>query len=111
MPVLLEPVIYRLVEAVSDRCADLLPKLKETRVLGEALVQQLFEISKAGGVKVHVAGCRVSNGAISKGELARVMRDGKEVFEGKPRPLALPSTYVSLLDIHVLTVLLKHSNR
>lgn len=81
-----EPVIYRLVETVSERAADLLPKIKETHVLGEALVQQLFEIRLSGGVTTVVAGCRVNNGSISRKERVRIIRGGpggKEVHEGE----------------------------
>jgi translation initiation factor IF-2 len=75
-----------LIDTVRKRVAALLPPNIETRVLGEATVQQLFEIKVKKEVTV-VAGCRVSNGTIAKGEKARVMRLGESgerevVFEG-----------------------------
>lgn len=79
---LLEPVIYRLVEEITDVCTDQLPKIRETRVLGEAIVQEIFEISNKGKAKTVVAGCRVQNGAINRIERGRVMRNGQEVHEG-----------------------------
>lgn len=87
VPLHLESVIYRLIDTVRKRVAALLPPTIETRVIGEAVVQQLFEIKVKKDVTI-VAGCRVSNGTINKAEKARVMRStGSDaareiVFEG-----------------------------
>ncbi|KAK4703726.1 translation initiation factor IF-2, partial [Phenoliferia sp. Uapishka_3] len=83
VPVHTSPIIYRLVEIVRAAVADLLPRTIETRVHGEALVQQLFEIAVKGRKDpMKVAGCKVSNGVFQKGRKARVMRNGEVVHTG-----------------------------
>ncbi|KAK4051423.1 translation initiation factor IF-2 [Microbotryomycetes sp. JL201] len=79
-------IIYRLVEQIRQSVADLLPKDIDIRVHGEALVQQLFDISykAASGKKESrtIAGCKVSNGTFQKARKARVIRKGETVFAG-----------------------------
>lgn len=84
VPIVLESVIYRLIDTVRSKVAELLPPVIETRVTGEAVVQQIFSI-KVGRGSVSVAGCRVSNGVIGKHDGVRVLRgaDRAVVFEGK----------------------------
>ncbi|CED82828.1 translation initiation factor if-2 [Phaffia rhodozyma] len=82
VPVYLEGVIYRLVEEVVSRCSDLLTPIIEVKVLGEALCQQIFEITLPNRTVSKIAGCRVNNGLVSKGEKMRVLRKGEEVFVG-----------------------------
>lgn len=82
VPVYLERVIYRLVEEVVSRCSDLLTPITETKVLGEALCQQIFAITLPNKKVINIAGCRVNNGSILKAEKIRVMRKGKEIFVG-----------------------------
>lgn len=77
------PIIYRLVDTIRAAVADLLPKTTETRVHGEALVQQLFEISVKGRKEPKkVAGCKVGNGVFQKARKARVIRNGEVLFTG-----------------------------
>lgn len=78
-------VIYRLMEHVTGLLVDLLPPVQETRVVGEANVAQLFQIKVgARGVR-NIAGCRVTNGVISRSHEVRVLRgDAREqVFRGR----------------------------
>lgn len=64
--------------------AALLPKVIETRVHGEATVQQLFEISVKGKKETKkIAGSKVSNGVFQKARKARVVRNGEIIFTGK----------------------------
>jgi len=77
-----DTVIYRLMDEVRNRVQALLPSVIEHRVLGEAVVQQLFKISGKKGATIHVAGCRVTNGMIERHKKVRVMRDGEEVYNG-----------------------------
>lgn len=72
-PLHLESVIYRLIETVRSKVAALLPPTIESRVTGEATVQQLFPI-KIKKESLMVAGCRVSNGVINKSEKVRILR-------------------------------------
>ncbi|WFD29544.1 translation initiation factor IF-2 [Malassezia sp. CBS 17886] len=86
VPVHCDDVIYRLMEYVTEQVAALLPPVKELRVQGEALVAQLFDIKGAGGrASRKIAGCRVTNGVISRAMEVRVMRgeDRAEVFRGR----------------------------
>ena len=78
-------VIYRLMEHVTGLLVGLLPPVQETRVVGEASVAQLFQIKVgARGVR-NIAGCRVTNGVISRSHEVRVLRgDAREqVFRGR----------------------------
>ncbi|PPQ77530.1 hypothetical protein CVT25_011327 [Psilocybe cyanescens] len=75
-------IIYRLVEDVRERIISLLPKIIETKVLGEATVLQIFEIQLKSKQMAKVAGCRVTNGNVEKQKFARVVRDGEIIYEG-----------------------------
>jgi translation initiation factor IF-2 len=70
-------VIYELFEAVEKEIAGKLePEAVET-VIGSAEVLQIFRSSRWGAV----AGCRVTSGVLRRNCVARVIRDGKKVFE------------------------------
>jgi translation initiation factor IF-2 len=86
VPLHLESVIYRLIETVRQKVSALLPPIIETRVTGEATVLQIFTIAVKGQKDGQVvAGCRIGNGLISKGDTVRVLRGEKRevVFEGE----------------------------
>lgn len=87
----LENVIYRLIETVREKVAALLPPVIEVRVLGEAVVQQIFKIAIKGREPATIAGCRVGNGAISKNDIIRVLRgETREmIHEGEDSVLEL----------------------
>jgi translation initiation factor IF-2 len=51
---------------------------KREVVSGEALVREVFKISKIGTI----AGCMVRSGVINRQGRARVIRDGVEVYDG-----------------------------
>ncbi|GAA5876303.1 hypothetical protein JCM16303_007093 [Sporobolomyces ruberrimus] len=83
VPIHTSPIIYRLVDIVRKETAALLPKVIETRVHGEATVQQLFEISvKSKKETKKIAGSKVSNGVFQKARRARVVRNGEIIFTG-----------------------------
>jgi len=72
-------VIYNVVDDVKAAMEGLLaPKLVE-KALGKAEVRQVFRISKAGTV----AGCMVIEGLVRRNALARLTREGNQVWEGK----------------------------
>lgn len=80
VPLHLESVIYRLIDTVRAKVAALLPPIIETRVLGEAIVQQVFSISLKGKDTQVVAGCRVGNGVIARDSKIRILRgEAREV--------------------------------
>ncbi|CCL99325.1 uncharacterized protein FIBRA_01343 [Fibroporia radiculosa] len=83
VPCLSSTIIYRLMDEVKDRVIALLPVNVEKRVSGEANVLQLFEIHLKGKKTMKAAGCRVSNGLIEKNKLARVVRNGEVLHEGR----------------------------
>ncbi|KAK4687072.1 translation initiation factor IF-2, partial [Tremellales sp. Uapishka_1] len=84
VPLQLETVIYRLIDTVRLKVAGLLPPLVQTRVTGEATVNQIFSINVKGRSSLNIAGCRVGNGTISKAESVRVLRGPERtvIYEG-----------------------------
>ena len=72
-------IIYNLVDDVKLAMSGLLaPTLRET-MLGNALILEVFDISKVG----KIAGCRVTDGTIERGANVRLIRDNVVVHEGK----------------------------
>jgi translation initiation factor IF-2 len=72
-------IIYDLVDDVKKAMSGLLaPTLRET-MLGNALILEVFNISKVG----KVAGCRVTEGTVERGANVRLIRDNVVVHEGK----------------------------
>jgi translation initiation factor IF-2 len=72
-------IIYDLVDDVKKAMSGLLaPTLRET-MLGNALILEVFNISKVG----KVAGCRVTDGNVERGANVRLIRDNVVVHEGK----------------------------
>ncbi len=72
-------IIYNLVDDVKAAMSGLLaPTLRET-MLGNALILEVFDISKVG----KVAGCRVTDGNVERGANVRLIRDNVVVHEGK----------------------------
>jgi translation initiation factor IF-2 len=72
-------IIYDLVDDVKKAMSGLLaPMLRET-VLGNALILEIFNISKVG----KIAGCRVTDGKVERGASVRLIRDNVVIHEGK----------------------------
>jgi translation initiation factor IF-2 len=72
-------VIYDLVDDVKKAMSGLLaPTLRET-MLGNALILEIFNISKVG----KIAGCRVTDGSVERGANVRLIRDNVVIHEGK----------------------------
>ena len=72
-------IIYNLVDDVKAAMSGLLaPTLRET-MLGNALILEVFDITKVG----KVAGCRVTDGNVERGANVRLIRDNVVVHEGK----------------------------
>ncbi|KAI9632388.1 uncharacterized protein MKK02DRAFT_19911 [Dioszegia hungarica] len=86
VPLHSDSVIYRLIETVRSEVIKLLPAVYESRVTGEAVVQQVFEIKMKGKEVVKIAGCKVGNGVVEskEGVGIRVLRgaDRVQVYEG-----------------------------
>ena len=76
-------IIYEIIDLVKENMANLLePELVEKKT-GRAEVRQIFRVSK-GRV---VAGSMVMEGAIGRNKVARLMRGGEVVAEGKVETL------------------------
>ncbi len=72
-------IIYNLVDDVKAAMSGLLaPTIRET-MLGNASILEVFNISKIG----KVAGCRVTDGVVERGQHVRLIRDNVVVHEGK----------------------------
>jgi translation initiation factor IF-2 len=72
-------IIYALVDDVKKAMSGLLaPTLRET-MLGNAVVLEVFKVSKVG----NVAGCRVTDGVVERGANVRLIRDSVVVHQGK----------------------------
>lgn len=72
-------VIYDAIDDVKAALVGLLKPMFEEIYMGEAEVRQLFKSTKAGGI----AGCMVLEGKFVKGDIMRVFRKQKQLFEGK----------------------------
>jgi translation initiation factor IF-2 len=72
-------IIYDLVDDVKKAMSGLLaPTLRET-VLGNAVMLEIFNISKVG----KIAGCRVTDGTVERGANVRLIRDNVVIHEGR----------------------------
>ena len=80
-------IIYKVIDLVREKVEDWLPPVITTRVTGEAQLVQAFDIQGEKKTSTRVAGCRVSNGIVSRNSKARVYRgeinEGASVFTGK----------------------------
>ena len=75
-------IIYRLVDDVKAELSKHLPPLITQRVVGEAEIAQVFDITIKGRKQKPIAGCKVRNGTVSKNERVRVMRGSEKIFDG-----------------------------
>ena len=72
-------IIYDLVDDIKAAMSGLLaPELRET-MLGNAEVLEVFAVSKVG----KIAGCRVTDGRVERGQHVRLIRDNVVIHEGK----------------------------
>jgi translation initiation factor IF-2 len=72
-------IIYDLVDDVKKAMSGLLaPTVRET-TLGNAVILEIFKVSKVG----NVAGCRVTEGVVERGANVRLIRDNVVVHQGK----------------------------
>jgi len=72
-------VIYEATDELRAAMAGLLPPTRHEKELGRAEVRQTFTIPKAGTI----AGCYVTEGTIRRNGLARLVRDGVQIYSGK----------------------------
>jgi translation initiation factor IF-2 len=72
-------VIYDAIDEVKSALSGMLKPEERETVLGEAEVRQTFRVPRLGVI----AGCYVRQGTIRRNGLARLVRDGVVVYEGK----------------------------
>ena len=72
-------IIYELIDFVKSKMSGLLAPDVEEKVLGSAEILEIFKVSKVG----KVAGSKVTDGEITQDSLARIIRDGAIIYNGK----------------------------
>ena len=72
-------IIYDCLDEVKSAMAGLLAPIKREQAMGKLEVRETFTVPKMGTV----AGCRVSEGKITRKSLLRVIRDAVQVYEGR----------------------------
>jgi translation initiation factor IF-2 len=72
-------IIYDLVDDVKKAMSGLLAPERRETMLGNALILEIFNISKVG----KIAGCRVTDGKVERGANVRLIRDNVVIHEGK----------------------------
>lgn len=72
-------IIYDLIEDIKKALKGMLEPVYEEVVQGRAQVRDLFKVPKVGTI----AGCMVTDGQITRGASARLLRDNVVIFEGK----------------------------
>ena len=76
-------IIYELLEDIEDALTGRLEPEKREKILGDARILQIFELSK--GPKI--CGCMVDKGVVKVGAKARVFRNSELIFNGEVRSL------------------------
>ena len=71
-------IIYKVEEEIRAAMIGMLDAIEQEKILGHALVQQVFRVPRAGVI----AGCRVLDGTVKRNSSARLVRDGVVVWEG-----------------------------
>ena len=74
----LHSIIYKIEEEIRAAMIGMLDAIEKEVILGKALVQEVFKVSKVGSI----AGCRVTDGLIRRQAKARLIRDGVVAWEG-----------------------------
>jgi translation initiation factor IF-2 len=74
----LHSIIYKVEEEIKAAMIGMLDAIEKEVILGKALVQEVFKVSKIGTI----AGCRVTEGLIRRQAKARLLRDSVVVWEG-----------------------------
>tara|TARA_B100001027_G_scaffold213465_1_gene184216 strand:+ start:2836 stop:5007 length:2172 start_codon:yes stop_codon:yes gene_type:complete len=72
-------IIYELIDFVKKQMSGLLTPNVEEKIIGSAEILEIFKVSKVG----KVAGSRVIDGEIAQDSMARIIRDGVIIFNGK----------------------------
>ncbi len=79
IPILVQDVIYRLVDDVKEQMRLLLDKIEQETDTGAALVKAVFKSSQLG----NIAGCQVSEGVVKRQNHVRQLRGKEVIWKGK----------------------------
>jgi translation initiation factor IF-2 len=74
----LHSIIYKVEEEITAAMIGMLDAIEKETILGKAVVQETFKVSKIGTI----AGCRVTDGVIRRQAKARLIRDAVVVWTG-----------------------------
>ncbi len=74
----LHSIIYKVEEEIKAAMIGMLDAIIKEVIIGKALVQETFKVSKIGTI----AGCRVTDGVMRRQAKARLIRDGVVIWEG-----------------------------
>jgi translation initiation factor IF-2 len=74
----LHSIIYKVEEEIRAAMIGMLDAIERESILGKALVQDIFKVSKVGTI----AGCRVTDGVVRRQAKARLIRDGVVAWTG-----------------------------
>ena len=72
-------IIYEAIEFVENSLSGLLEPEKKEKIEGTAEILKVFKLSKSG----KVAGSKVTDGEIKNNSKARIIRDGKVIYDGQ----------------------------
>jgi translation initiation factor IF-2 len=72
-------VIYRAIDELRSAMEGLLAPEEVEEMLGTVEVRQIFRASRVGAI----AGCHVTEGRVTRGAKARLVRDGRVVYDGE----------------------------
>ena len=97
-------IIYRLVDDVKAKLSEHLPPIITQRVLGEAEVVRIFEISVKRQGKVPIAGCKVRHGIVTRKGKVRIMRNREMIYNGIFVPSPALALYSKISSLFVFLV-------
>ena len=72
-------IIYKAIEFVEGSLSGLLEPERKEKIEGTAEILKIFKLSKSG----KVAGSKVTDGEIKNNSKARILRDGKVIYDGQ----------------------------
>ncbi len=72
-------IIYKLIDDIKLAFKGMLEPKYEEKIKGTIEIRELFKITKVG----NIAGCYILEGEVERGSTARVIRDGKIIYDGK----------------------------
>ena len=75
----LHNIIYKALEEMELAMKGMLAPVYEEVVIGQAEVRQTYKVSKVGTI----AGCMVTDGVVKRDSMARLIREGVVIYEGK----------------------------